>query len=547
MSGRYYVTTSIPYVNARPHIGFALEAVQADALSRYHRLRGDETRFLTGTDDNALKNVQAAEAAGISPQQLVDRNAAAFLALREPLNLSFDDFIRTSADARHADGVRKLWRACERAGDIYRRAYQGLYCIGCERFYGEDELLDGLCPIHQTRPELIEEENYFFRLSRYGEQLRELIISGDLRIEPETRRNEVLSFLAQGLEDFSVSRSQERARGWGIPVPDDPSQVMYVWYDALGNYITALDYADDGELYRRYWLENPNRVHVIGKDILRFHAVYWPAMLLSAGEPPPTRINVHEFLMVDGQKISKSLGNVVDPVALAEQFGTDALRYWLLREMPRTEDGDFSIARLVRRYDTDLANDLGNLLNRTMSMIARYRGGSIPAPGPAQAADIELRAIAVRLPNVTQSALEAFDFRAALAAVWELVTRANGYVETNAPWVLARQVREGDEQAKQRLDTVLYTLAESLRLIAYHLTPYIPAAAARITGQLGIDPTAAAPYHEATQWGSLLPGTQVATPQPVFPRIEIRPVPHPDVSTPSPAHGRAGDPRSGWR
>jgi methionyl-tRNA synthetase len=519
MSDRYYVTTSIPYVNARPHIGFALEAVQADALARYHRLRGDDTRFLTGTDDNALKNVQAAEAAGITPQELVDRNAAAFLALREPLNLSFDDFIRTSADPRHAEGVRKLWRACARAGDVYRRAYQGLYCVGCERFYAEDELVDGLCPIHQTRPELVEEENYFFRLSRYGERLRELITSGDLRIEPETRRNEVLSFLAQGLEDFSISRSQARARGWGISVPDDPSQVMYVWFDALGNYIAALDYAGDGELYRRYWLENPHRVHVVGKDILRFHAVYWPAMLLSAGEPPPSRINVHEFLTVDGQKISKSLGNVVDPVALAEQFGTDALRYWLLREMPRTEDGDFSLERLTRRYDTDLANDLGNLLNRTVSMIARYRDGSIPTPGPSLATDLELRVIATRLPNETQHALEAFDFRAAIAANWELVTRSNGYVEMNAPWVLARQEREGGEQAKQRLDTVLYTLAESLRLIAYHLTPYIPASAAQIALQLGLEPTDASPYHEATQWGRRLPGTRVAPTQPVFPRI----------------------------
>jgi methionyl-tRNA synthetase len=519
MSGRYYVTTSIPYVNARPHIGFALEAVQADALARYHRLHGDDTRFLTGTDDNALKNVQAAEAAGISPRQLVDRNAVAFLALREPLALSFDDFIRTSADARHADGVRKLWCACQDAGDIYQRVYQGLYCVGCERFYSEDELVDDLCPIHQTRPELVEEENYFFRLSRYGGRLHDLITSGDLRIEPETRRNEILSFLAQGLEDFSISRSQARARGWGISVPDDSSQVMYVWFDALGNYITALDYANDGELYQRYWLGNPNRIHVVGKDILRFHAVYWPAMLLSAGEPPPTQIDVHEFLTVDGQKISKSLGNVVDPVALAERFGPDALRYWLLREMPRTEDGDFSIERLVRRYDKDLANDLGNLLNRTVSMIARYRGGLIPAPAPSLAADIELRAIAARLPNTTRFALEAFDFRAAIAAVWDLVSRSNGYVETNAPWVLARQEREGDQQARLRLDTVLYTLAESLRLISFHLTPYIPTATAQTRRQLGLTSTDTSPYSEATNWGRLIPGTRVASPQPIFPRI----------------------------
>ncbi len=461
--------------------------------------------------------MQAAEAAGISTRQLVDRNAVAFFALREPLALSFDDFMRTSADPRQADGVRTLWRACDRAGDIYRRAYRGLYCIGCERFHAENELVHGLCPIYQTRPELVEEANSFFRLSRYGEQLRTLITSGGLRIEPETRRNEVLSFLAQRLEDFSISRSQARARGWGIAVPDDPSQVMYVWFDALGNYITALDHAYDGSLYQQYWLENPNRIHVVGKDILRFHAIYWPAMLLSAGEPPPTRIDVHEFLTIDGLKISKSLGNVVDPVALAERFGTDALRYWLLREMPRIEDGDFSIKRLVRRYDADLANDLGNLLNRTVSMIARYRGGSIPAPGPSHATDQELQRIAARLPDEMHGALDAFDFRTALAAAWKLVTRANGYVEMNAPWVLARQEREGDEHARQRLDTVLYALAESPRLISYHLTPYIPAGAAKIRMQLGINPTDALSYEEATKWGRLVPNTRVAPAQPVFP------------------------------
>lgn len=520
MSGsRYYVTTSIPYVNSRPHIGFALEAVQADALARFHRLRGDDTRFQTGTDDNALKNVQAAEAAGIPTKALVDRNAARFLALRAPLDLSFDDFIRTSGEARHADRVRKLWRACGRAGDIYRRAYRGLYCVGCERFYAEAELAAGLCPIHRTRPELVEEENYFFRLSRYGPRLHELVASGRLRIEPETRRNEVVGFIARGLEDFSISRSQARARGWGIPVPDDPAQVMYVWFDALGNYITALDYAHDGDLYRRYWLENPNRVHVIGKDILRFHAVYWPAMLLSAGEPAPSRIYVHEFLTVEGQKISKSLGNVIDPVALTERFGTDALRYWLLREMPRTEDGNFSVERLARRYDEDLANDLGNPLNRTVSMVSRYRGGVVPAPGPTQTADHLLQALAARLPDETRLALEAFDFRGALTAIWGLVTRANGYVEANAPWVLARQERDGDAGAGRRLDTVLYSLAESLRLIAAHSSPYIPAAAARIARQVGADPVGSSPYDEAVRWGRLAPGARVAAAHPVFPKI----------------------------
>ncbi len=519
---RYYVTTSIPYVNARPHVGHALELVQADTLARYHRQRGDDTRALTGTDDNALKNVQAAEAEGVPTQELVDRNAAAFAALRDPLALSFDDFIRTSGNPRHTAGVQELWAACERAGDIYKRAYRGLYCVGCERFYKEEELVDGLCPIHRRPPEPVAEENYFFRLSRYQDQLSDLIGSDRLRIEPRTRRNETLRFIRDGLEDFSISRTQARARGWGIPVPGDPAQVMYVWFDALGNYITALDYATGGALYRRYWLENPHRVHVIGKDIVRFHAVYWPAMLLSAGEPLPTTIYVHEFLTVEGAKISKSLGNAIDPVAIAGRYGANALRYWLLREMPRTEDGNFTEERLVARYNQDLANDLGNLLNRTVSMIARYREGVVPAPGRPLLSDLTVREIAAGLPDAVGAALDAFDFRAALAALWELVTRANGYIEVTAPWALAKSARGGDADAGGRLDTVLYTLAESLRLLAHHLAPFLPHAAGRMAAQLGL-PADVVWRASGAAWGGLPPGTRVAAPAPIFPRIEGTP------------------------
>ncbi len=519
-TNRYYVTTSIPYVNGQPHIGHALESVQADVLARYHRLLGDDTRFLTGTDDNALSNVRAAEAEGIPTKELVDRNASSFRALREPLALSFDDFIRTSGESRHLSGVSKLWQACDRAGDIYKRYYEGLYCVRCERFYKEAELLNGLCPIHGIPPEKVSEENYFFRLSKYTDQLAELLQSGALRVVPETRRNEVLGFVQKGLEDFSVSRSQARARGWGIPVPGDPEQVMYVWFDALGNYITALDYATNGDLYRRYWLENPNRVHVIGKDILRFHAVYWPAMLLSAREPLPTLIYVHEFLTVDGMKISKSLGNRIDPVAIADNFGTDTIRYWLLREMPRNEDGDFTVERLVRRYNEDLANDLGNLVNRTVSMIARYRAGIVPDPVPEQRRESELKETSARIPERTRLALEEFDFRVALGTVWELVTRTNRYVEESAPWVLARQEREGDEEAARQLDAVLYNLAESLRLVCVHLSPYIPTAAEKIALQLGIAAHDTRPYAEVTRWGGLPPGTRVSGPTPIFPRFD---------------------------
>jgi methionyl-tRNA synthetase len=482
-------------------------------LARYHRQRGDDTRFLTGTDDNSLKNVLAAEAQGLPVRQLVDANAAHFQALREPLDLSFDDFIRTSTDARHVAGAQRLWRACMEAGDIYKRHYGGLYCVGCEQFYNVDELIDGRCPEHGTAPDWVEEENYFFRLQRYAEPLRQRIAAGKVRIVPETRRNEVLRFIERGLNDFSISRSQRRARGWGIPVPDDPEQIMYVWWDALINYITALDYAECGERYRRYWLENPQRVHVIGKGILRFHAVYWPAMLLSAGEPLPTTIYVHEYLTVEGQRISKSSGLMVDPVALVERFGTDALRYWLLREPSRTEDVDFSVERLLARYHADLANGLGNLLQRTLSMLVRYRAGVVAAPSEPSPGAVDLSAIATTISDAVEAALDTFDFRAALSSIWSLVTRANRFVEETAPWTLARRAAAGDAAASRQLDSALYALAESLRLLAYHLTPFLPGTAARVLGQLGL--TEIGP----PMWGGLAPGVIVDRPEPIFPRV----------------------------
>ena len=304
--GRYFVTTAIPYANGKPHVGHALELVETDVLARHRRQRGDEVRFQTGTDDNALKNVQGAESEGITPQEYVERVAGRFLALRESLNLSFDDFIKTSSDPRHTPGVHQLWNACAERGDFYRKSYSGLYCVGCEIFYAEGELPGGRCPEHGTVPDLVEENNWFFRLSRYQEQLHDLIDSDTLRIEPASRKREVLSFIETGLEDFSASRSMARARGWGVPVPGDPDQVIYVWFDALGNYITAPGYGTDEASFRYWWRESDTRVHVIGKGIIRFHAVYWPAMLLSAGVRLPDTIFVHEYLTAGGQKISKS-------------------------------------------------------------------------------------------------------------------------------------------------------------------------------------------------------------------------------------------------
>ncbi len=511
----YYVTTSIPYVNGTPHLGHALEFVQADVLARYHRLRGDDTRFQTGTDDNALKNVQAAEAAGLPTQAFVDRNAAAFAALRDPLALSFDDFIRTSGNPAHAAGAAKLWARCLAPGDIAKRTYEGLYCVGCEQFYTEDELIDGLCPEHLRPPERVAEENYFFRLSRYAERLHALIASGTLRIEPAGRRNEILRFIAGGLHDFSISRSRARARGWGIPVPGDPEQVMYVWWDALINYITALDFASDGPAYARFWRDGDQRVHVIGKGITRFHAVYWPAMLLSAGLPLPTMIYVHEYVTVDGQKIGKSLGNAIDPVALAARFGTDPLRYWLLRDVPRAEDGDFTLARLAGRTNSELANGLGNLLQRTLGMIARWRDGRIPQ---ATGGTTPLHEIAAILPERIDTALDRFDFRAALAAIWELVGAANRYVDDSAPWILAKRAAGGDADAARDLDTVLVGLAEALRLIAHHLAPFLPETSARILAQLGDETTGEC--SDSAEWRATLAGRLIQSAGPLFPRIE---------------------------
>ncbi len=519
---RWYITTAIPYVNAKPHIGFALEIVQTDALARYHRLKGDDTRFLTGTDENSLKNVQAAEREGIPTRELVDRNATQFEGLREPLNLSFDDFIRTSAEERHIAGVRKLWEACAQQGDIYKRTYRGLYCVGCEQFYTEDELVDGLCPEHLTRPDVVEEENYFFRLSRYGNRLLELIESDQLHIVPQTRKNEALSFIRRGLEDFSISRSRARAKDWGIPVPGDPEQVMYVWYDALGNYITALDYANEGPLYQRYWVENPNRVHVIGKGILRFHTIYWPAMLLSARVPLPTNVLVHGYVTIEGEKISKSRGNVIDPVELAGQYGTDAVRYYLLREIRAAEDGDFALERFIRSYNQDLADQLGNLLNRTISMVKRYYDGVVPAPGPLEEIDQRLVSIANALPRRVDEALAEFAPEDALAAIWELVSAANKYVADTEPWTLAKQRKAGPEreQAEQRLSTVLYNLMESLRLIAHYCVPFIPATAEGLAAQLGITLDSGA-WEEIVQWGRYPAGTAVQPGGVLFPKLEL--------------------------
>jgi len=514
VSERIYLSTTIPYVNARPHLGFALELVQADALARHWRQRGSAVRFQTGTDDNSLKTVLSAQASGVEVADLARRNADAFEALREPLALSSDDFIRTGSDPRHRPAAERLWRACAARGDIYRRQYNGLYCVGCEQFYRAAELVAGRCPEHGTEPETVTEENWFFRLSRYTGLLQEAIKSGRLRVEPAGRRNEVLAFLAAGLEDFSISRAAGRAHGWGIPVPGDPGQVMYVWWDALCNYISALGYGlGDGGDYPYWWADSDRRVHLVGKGVLRFHAVYWPAMLASARLPLPTGVLVHDYLTVAGRKISKSSPAAADaePAALVARYGTDAIRWWLLREVPRTGDTDVTVERIVARANGDLAGGIGNLVSRTVAMVHRYRAGAVPdagAPGPDAARPTAARLNAARqdAPGLVHAALEDYDFRAATGAVWRIAEEANRYLEQAAPWQLARAARE-DPQAAAQLDTVLATAAGACRELGVQLAPFVPGLAARIEAQCG---------------PAVLP-----PPEPVFPRIADPGIPEP--------------------
>jgi methionyl-tRNA synthetase len=440
-----YVTTSIPYVNGEPHVGFALELVQADVIARHRRLRGDDVRFLTGTDDNALKNVRVAEEAGVPVRELVDRNAGRFQELARLLHASNDDFIRTSADPRHAPGVERLWRAC--AADLYERDYDGLYCVRCESFVGDGHEHGNL--------ERVSERNWFFRLSRHAGALLDLLESGRLRVEPEVRRNEVLALVRGGLQDFSVSRTRERAHGWGIPVPDDPSQIVYVWFDALANYVTALGYGGDDTLLRRYWDGADARIHTIGKDIVRFHAAYWPAILLSAGLPLPTTIWVHDFVTAGGERLSKSAGGAPAAAELVARFGAGALRWWLLRESKPGADVPYRDELVVERANAELANTIGNLVSRTARLAALHRVDADPAQS----------GLAARI----DSALAAFDFRAATEELLRAAGDANRLVEEARPW-----------EPRPDSAVVVGRLVGACRELGIELEPFVPGSGARV-------------------------------------------------------------------
>jgi methionyl-tRNA synthetase len=522
---KFYLTTPIYYVNDVPHIGHAYTTIAADVLARYKRLAGYEVFFLTGTDEHGIKIERSARERGVSPQEWTDTISDHFRRLWARLNISYDDFIRTS-QPRHKAVAQAVFQKAYEKGDIYKGLYEGWYCIPDETFLLESEVQEGKCSICGRPVEWITEEAYFFRLSKYQDWILEHIETHPTFIQPVSRRNEMLSFVRSGLRDLCVSRSTFT---WGIPVPFDPSQVIYVWIDALTNYLTAIGYGSDPETFQKFW---PADIHLMAKEILRFHAVIWPIFLRSADLPPPTQVFAHGWWTADGEKMSKSTGNVIDPGKLAEELaqraGTavetavDAIRYFVLREVAFGLDGDFSHTALVQRYNSDLANDLGNLLSRTLTMLQRYCQGVVPHPAPTEStANVLAEAAAKLLPDL-DPLLNELAFHRALARLWDYVRLVNRYVDEQAPWALAR-----DPAQRRQLDTVLYNQVESLRIIALLLFPFMPHTATSMWRQLGIqDEIATQNLATAMVWGKTHPGTPIQPGVQLFPRIEAgRPLP----------------------
>ncbi len=503
---RYYLTTSIPYSSGEPHVGHSFEMIAGDAMARYQRLRGRDVYFLGGLDENSQRVSQAASAAGREPQAYADQIATRFQAAWDCVDVVFDDFVRTT-EPRHLDAVRAFYQRAFENGDIYKGRYEGWYCGRCEAFYGVDELADERCPVHNARPEWVAEDNYFFALSRYEERLLELYEQRPDFVAPVSRRNEMLGFLRQGLTDFSISRAGKR---WGIPLPNDPDHVIYVWFDALINYITGVGFGqpDPGGLFARYW---PADAHVVGKDIVRFHAVYWPAMLMAAGLELPRQIVVHGWVSFAGQELSQSGGHVVRPAEVVERFGADALRYFLLREVAFERDGDFTWEGVARRYRDDLGNDLGNLVLRSTSMLGRYFGGVLPEPGEPTVLESELRAAEQTAWERAAHHFDAWRFHLALAAIWQYVTAANQYIDRTEPWKLAR-----GGAGRGRLATVLASVLDTLPRIATMVRPVTPRAADAIEAHVGAA--------QAAVWGAeasaLTPGQRVPGGPPIFPRLD---------------------------
>ncbi len=508
----FYITTAIDYPNAPPHVGHSLEKVAADVIARYHRLQGHDTIFSMGLDVNSQHVVQAARANNIDLVIWINQMDEAFRQAWSKLDISYDRWILTTEE-RHFRASQEMIRRAQERGDIYKSIYSGWYCPNCNTFYSDEELIDGRCPLHPSlTPEWLEEENYFFALSRYSDRLLAHISEHPDFIVPVVRQSEVLGMIRQGLRDFSVSRRVDRLKEpWGVPFPGDPDHVIYVWFDALTNYLTAVGFPDDTAMFERYW---PADVHVIGKDITRFHCLYWPAMLMSAGLPLPRQVAVHGFITLEGERISKTAGNIVGPVELVDEFGADAVRYYLLRNLSFATDGVFSREGLIQRYNDELAKDLGNLLNRVVTMVNRYRGGAIPAPGPGGDLEKDLHRVAAETRQRAQDALEAWEIGNALHSIWNFVRRTNQYLEQSKPWQLARQ-----PENSAQLDTVLYSAAEAMRLLAIFLAPFIPNAADRIMGQLGLGTVGVSAWAREGTWGSR-PLSRVVTGPLLFPRIE---------------------------
>lgn len=497
----FYVTTAIAYVNAAPHIGFALELIYADVIARYQRLLGRNVVFLTGTDEHGQKIAHKAEESGKDPKIFTDETSQLFRDLASKLSISNTDFIRTTEDRHHA-AVERFWQLVVDRGYIYKKAYRGLYCVGCEQFKTEKDLVDGLCPDHHTAPKELEEENYFFKLTAFREKLLALYSDRPDFVIPDTKFNEMRQLVAEGLEDVSISRSKEHL-SWGIPVPGEASQVVYVWFDALVNYLTAAGFGSDDAKLASTW---PADVHVVGKEINRFHSVLWPAMLMAAGVEVPKQIAVHGWIFADGQKMSKSLGNVIHPNDLRDRYGTDAMRYLLFSQVPFSGDGDYSMVRFDERYGSCLANDLGNLVYRVVSMLIKYRGGRVPerSTGDTSTAWSEY-----------QTFMESFKFDQALEVAMRLVRDANQTVDREKPWVLAKEGKDSD------LDRVLYSLLETIRQVAWMIRPAMPEASDRMLNQLGqTGDRAHATFEQVSAWGGLEPNTQVELGEPLFRRIE---------------------------